>query len=118
MSKLRSSFVCQQCGYSQTGWSGKCPECESWGSLVETIISESNKKSEVGSKKKTISPISLLSISSKSTTRVSTKISELDRVLGGGIVPGQAILIAGEPGIGKSTLLLEEIGRASCRERV
>lgn len=124
MVKLRSSYVCQQCGYSQTGWSGRCPECESWGSLVETIVRENNKqslagyagkKSEVGSMKKTISPISLSSIPLKSTTRISTKISELDRVLGGGIVPGQVILIAGEPGIGKSTLLLQlsnELGSA------
>ena len=108
MAKAHSQYVCQQCGYSQVGWAGKCPNCDSWGSLVETIVAATRegkvaKKSGIASSK----PISLSSIPSKSTSRISTKISELDRVLGGGLVPGQVVLIAGEPGIGKSTLLLQ-----------
>ncbi len=106
MVKTRSQYVCQQCGFSQVGWAGKCPNCGSWGSLVETVVSgkrrEVKGKSEVASK-----PISLTSVPLKATSRISTKISELDRVLGGGLVPGQVTLIAGEPGIGKSTILLQ-----------
>lgn len=102
---LKSNFVCQQCGYSQVGWSGKCPECGAWGSLVETV--EEIKKNQKAEGKKGKEPVLLTSVSSKGSLRISTKISELDRVLGGGLVKGQVILLAGEPGIGKSTLLLQ-----------
>lgn len=101
-----SQFVCQQCGYSQVGWAGKCPECGSWNSLVETVVHRA-KSIEHREKTKKSELISLSSISSKSILRISTKIGELDRVLGGGLVLGQVVLIAGEPGIGKSTLLLQ-----------
>jgi len=109
MARFHSQYVCQQCGYSQVGWAGKCPNCGTWGSLIETVTESkgSSKKkvnlSSVHTKKIT----SLSSINLGKTQRVSTKISELDRVLGGGMVPGQVILLAGEPGIGKSTLLLQ-----------
>ena len=106
MAKTHSQFVCQQCGYSQVGWAGKCPNCGSWGSLVETVIKDekkvSRKQQTSGNK-----PVSLSSVPSRKTSRITTRISELDRVLGGGLVPGQVVLIAGEPGIGKSTLLLQ-----------
>lgn len=108
MTKTGSKFICQQCGYESVGWLGKCPNCNSWGSLVETLLrdvaseGQAVKGSKFGKK-----PIILTSIKAASTRRISTKISELDRVLGGGLVPGQVILLAGEPGIGKSTLLLE-----------
>src|SRR3972149_1466037 len=94
--------------YSHVGWAGKCPNCGSWGSLVETFFEE-GEKGEAREKKRVggIKPVSLSSIPSRKTSRISTKISELDRVLGGGLVPGQVVLIAGEPGIGKSTLLLQ-----------
>ena len=106
MVKTRSHFVCQQCGYESSRWFGKCPECGTWGSGVETVASD--KRQEVKGKRGTASkPVSLTSIPSKATSRTSTKISELDRVLGGGLVPGQVVLIAGEPGIGKSTILLQ-----------
>jgi len=107
MAKFHSQYVCQQCGYSQVGWAGKCPNCGTWNSLVETVTeteSKSKKSMKQGQKKKIIS---LSSITSAKIQRISTKISELDRVLGGGLVPGQVILLAGEPGIGKSTLLLQ-----------
>ena len=112
MAKAHSSFVCQQCGYNSTGWLGKCPNCGSWGSMVETIEQQSAPSSK-GKQIKSATPIALTSISSKKLSRTPTKSSELDRVLGGGIVPGQAILIAGEPGIGKSTLLLQLANRLS-----
>ena len=108
MSKAHSQYICQQCGYSQVGWAGKCPNCGSWGSLVETVVQTGKEGKSVGRQKTTgAEPVTLSSIPSKNTSRISTKISELDRVLGGGLVPGQVVLIAGEPGIGKSTLLLQ-----------
>ena len=120
MIKSHSQYVCQQCGYSQVGWAGKCPNCGSWGSLVETIVSTESSRGRKGSKSSTgikKNPVSLSSIPSKSTARISTKISELDRVLGGGLVPGQVVLIAGEPGIGKcvaaDTLIPTERGLVS-----
>lgn len=106
MAKQRSQFVCQQCGYSQISWAGKCPSCASWNSMVETSFRESENQSS-GSKSKTSRPIPLSSINKKILVRIQTNISELDRALGGGMVPGQVILIAGEPGIGKSTILLQ-----------
>lgn len=96
------------------GWLGKCPNCGSWNSFVETLI-QGEKSNRQRREIKKIEPVSLSSIPSKKTSRISTKIAELDRVLGGGLVPGQVVLIAGEPGIGKSTLLLqltEKIGNA------
>lgn len=111
MAKLHSSYVCQQCGYSQVGWSGKCPECGSWGSLVETVTKEAHSaKGKVHSGPKSTA-IKLSEVPTKSTQRISTQISELDRVLGGGLVNGQVVLLAGEPGIGKSTLLLQMIDK-------
>ncbi|MBI3397488.1 DNA repair protein RadA [Candidatus Woesebacteria bacterium] len=108
MSRPHSQYVCQQCGYSQVGWSGRCPNCGVWGSLVETLIesksASSGRKSSTG---KIRAPVSLSSINLENISRISTKIIELDRVLGGGLVAGQVVLIAGEPGIGKSTLLLQ-----------
>ncbi len=106
MAKTHSQYVCQQCGYSQVGWSGKCPNCGAWGSLVETVISVEGREKST-SKRSSLKPISLSSVSSKKLPRILTNIEELDRVLGGGMVSGQVILVAGEPGIGKSTLLLQ-----------
>lgn len=111
MPKTNSRFVCQQCGYESTGWLGKCPNCGSWGSLVETITSEVKSEKLKVRSLNAAKPVSLSSIPSKKTARISTKISELDRVLGGGFVPGQVVLLAGEPGIGKSTLLLQVVDK-------
>lgn len=108
MPKGHSQYVCQQCGYSQVGWAGKCPNCGSWGSLVETVVSTGKSEKRRGNREtQNIKTVKLSEIKSRATKRISTKITELDRVLGGGLVPGQVTLIAGEPGIGKSTLLLE-----------
>ncbi|KKS95306.1 MAG: repair protein RadA protein [Microgenomates group bacterium GW2011_GWC1_43_13] len=107
---LHSKYVCQQCGYESAGWMGKCPECGTWNSLVETVIetgTKSVKTSRGQGTAKQAKTIKLSDIKNAATKRVSTKISELDRVLGGGLVPGQVVLVAGEPGIGKSTLLLQ-----------
>lgn len=107
MAKTHSLFVCQQCGYESVGWLGKCPNCGSWGSLVETVVSTGVREKRIESRTKGAKPVSLSSIPAKNTQRISAKIPELDRVLGGGLTPGQVVLIAGEPGIGKSTLLLQ-----------
>lgn len=108
MARFHSQYVCQQCGYSQVGWAGKCPNCENWGSLIETVTesTKSTSKKDI-SKGHAIKLTSLSSISLNKLHRISTNIPELDRVLGGGLVSGQVVLLAGEPGIGKSTLLLQ-----------
>lgn len=109
---MRSIFVCQQCGEDFPKWSGQCPNCGAWNSLVETQVEESRKSrtSRTGRKsdQPVSTPIKLSSIKkSDHSQRISTKNSELDRVLGGGLLPGMVTLVAGEPGIGKSTLLLQ-----------
>lgn len=103
-----SKYVCQQCGYESVGWLGKCPNCGEWNSLVETVL-ENSKTPKLKNSKQTqnIKIQKLADIKTSQIKRILTKVPELDRVLGGGLVPGQAILIAGEPGIGKSTLLLQ-----------
>jgi len=100
-----SQFVCQQCGYSQVKWSGKCPNCGAWGTMVETLLKE--EKTSTKRTKSVINPVTLDKVNLEKSPRISSGSSELDRVLGGGIVKGQVILIAGEPGIGKSTLLMQ-----------
>lgn len=108
MGKFHSKYVCQQCGYESTGFLGKCPNCNSWNSMVETVTQETKtSKTKESRKSGSIKIQKLNDIKASQTARISTKITELDRVLGGGLVSGQAVLIAGEPGIGKSTLLLE-----------
>jgi DNA repair protein RadA/Sms len=103
--KLKSVFVCQECGGSFPKWMGKCPDCGSWNSLVEEKISRKPRSTPQG---KLLSiPISLDKIELHKETRTKTDISELDRVLGGGMVRGGVVLVGGDPGIGKSTLLLE-----------
>ena len=109
MSKVKTKYVCQNCGYSTLKWSGKCPDCDTWSSLVEEIVSNDKKRSSgSGSLKVNEGSYKLISeISSVNESRTQTRISELDRVLGGGIVGGSVILIGGDPGIGKSTLMLQ-----------
>lgn len=109
--KTNTLFICQQCGNEFSKWSGRCGYCGEWNTLVETSISKSSRSSSKRSQKTTPSDGSKIQSLSKieisKLNRVATNISELDRALGGGFVLGQVVLIAGEPGIGKSTLLLE-----------
>jgi DNA repair protein RadA/Sms len=109
MARARSSYVCQQCSYESSKWYGKCPECNTWSSLVESISEQTTRgrKSLSPKGRRVKKPVSITSVSSRKNPRILTKISELDRVLGGGLVEGQVVLIAGEPGIGKSTILLQ-----------
>lgn len=105
MAKRTSIYICQQCGYQSANYLGRCPECGNWNTLVETIERASPKNNRVDNLSKTVQIVSLKDVEKKDYSRVSTKIEEFDRVLGGGIVDGSIILIAGDPGIGKSTLL-------------
>lgn len=110
MVKLKSKYVCQNCGYETAGYLGKCPECGSWGSFVEEVDSSSAKKEFVTDVIDSNPPMKLSEIEMNSELRFSTNISEFDRVLGGGIVQGSLVLLAGDPGIGKSTILLQTSG--------
>ncbi len=108
MKKSTTSFVCQECGYDSPQWLGKCPECGQWNSLRE--IQVSNSKSQISNAsgvKQNIEPKRLNQIKFEKKQRLLTGFSELDGVLGGGIVKGSVVLLAGDPGIGKSTLLLQ-----------
>jgi len=106
--KEKTSFVCQQCGQSYSKWMGRCQDCSAWNSLVEErtfVPTGKNKNRVIGEAQE--KPLSLSEIPEELTNRIRSGISELDNVLGGGLVPGSALLIGGEPGIGKSTLLLQ-----------
>ena len=110
--KSHSSFVCQQCGYKSPSFLGKCPECGSWNSMVETVEKEDSPawgKKNKRDKKSNNQAVKLTSVLTTKVNRVSTGIKEVDQVLGGGLVPGSLILLAGDPGIGKSTLTLQLI---------
>ena len=110
MGKLKSKYVCQSCGFETAGYLGKCPECGSWGSFVEEVVDSSQKSDSKIEVLDNIQPMKLSQIEMNSEIRLSTNISEFDRVLGGGIVQGSLILLAGDPGIGKSTILLQTSG--------
>lgn len=111
MSKVKTIFICQECGYESQGWLGKCPACNQWNTFIEEIIPNVIKDKEPTFKKKSrfgeIGAISIKDIKTEEEERYSTGIGELDRVLGGGIVKGSIVLVGGDPGIGKSTLLLQ-----------
>ena len=111
MAKVKSKYVCQSCGYETAGYLGKCPECGSWGSFVEEVnIPNQKPNTSALELADTYPPMRLNEIEMNSEIRMSTNISEFDRVLGGGIVQGSLVLIAGDPGIGKSTILLQTSG--------
>lgn len=104
--KEKSVFFCKECGYESAKWSGQCPACHAWNTMSEERVSVSSKSGHsVRKEEAVISKISEISLSEED--RVSTGMEELDRVLGGGIVPGSLTLVGGDPGIGKSTLLLQ-----------
>ena len=106
MAKIKTQYVCQQCGYSSAKWLGKCPECGTWDSLVEETVTAEKSKSFFHSTAK-LQPTTISKVAKVVVKRLATGISEFDRVLGGGIVPGSLILLGGEPGIGKSTIALD-----------
>ncbi len=105
MAKVKSIFICQECGYEATGWMGKCPACNQWNTFVEQLQERDNKKGSNSVRE--VKPININEVEMEGEDRYSTGIGEMDRVLGGGIVKGSLILVGGDPGIGKSTLLLQ-----------
>lgn len=115
MAKLKTLFVCSSCGYSSPKWSGQCPGCREWNTMNEEIETKSSASvATVSSKNRTFSNVSAVSdISTSDELRYNTGIGELDRVLGGGLVKGSVVLLSGDPGIGKSTLLMQACGTFS-----
>ena len=112
MAKSRSAYFCQSCGYESAKWLGKCPSCSQWNTFVEEIIEKANKSVpdwKIGSSslQRSNKPAAIHEIIFSEENRLITPDKELNRVLGGGIVSGSIILIGGEPGIGKSTLMLQ-----------
>lgn len=109
MAKTKTTYFCQNCGYESAKWLGKCPSCDEWNSFIEELQQKATKNdwNTAGQSKKTAKPKLIKEVSAEKSTRIDTHDLELNRVLGGGIVPGSVILIAGEPGIGKSTLMLQ-----------
>src|SRR5215470_15731451 len=114
MKKLETVFVCQNCGHQSAKWLGKCPECGEWNSLVEEKFQTSRKGgAHNGFKLREVSAVAFAEIEPQDDRRFSSGVTEFDRVLGGGIVPGTLVLIGGDPGIGKSTLLLQVADKLS-----
>ena len=111
MAKSKSVFICQECGRQSPNWLGRCPTCEAWNSFLEKQVTPSKAASVLPAEMEL--PLTMPSVKTGEEERFSTSISEFDRVLGGGIVPGSLVLIGGEPGIGKSTLLLQAASNVS-----
>ena len=105
--KSKIVFICSSCAFNSPKWEGKCPNCNSWNSFQEEIVAKSKKQKQFKSK---IEALAISEIDSTEVSRFDTQDPELNRVLGGGLVPGSVILLAGEPGIGKSTLCLQLAG--------
>ncbi len=106
MAKVTVQFTCAECGTTSGRWLGKCPGCGAFGSLVEELHGSATERSGGVALK----PVALGEVRAEESTRISTGVAELDRVLGGGLVPGSLVLVGGEPGVGKSTLLLTALG--------
>jgi DNA repair protein RadA/Sms len=106
MAKVTVQFTCAECGTTSGRWLGKCPGCGAFGSLVEELHGSSTERAAAVAQK----PVRIGSVDVEDTARISTGVPELDRVLGGGLVPGSLVLVGGEPGVGKSTLLLTALG--------
>jgi len=118
MAKVKTQFVCQSCGYQAPKWLGKCPECQSWNSFVEErVIDEKAPERDLLGMEMETTPVPITEISAEEKGRFQIGIGEFDRVLGGGIVFGSMVLVGGDPGIGKSTLLLQVMHRLASSGR-
>jgi DNA repair protein RadA/Sms len=111
LSKVKTLYLCQQCGYQSIKWTGRCPGCELWNTMVEEVVEPASQASATPFD--VVAPTLLADVSLEDAARLRTGLGEFDRVLGGGIVPGSVTLVGGEPGIGKSTLLLSVAGALS-----
>ncbi|HEX5380118.1 MAG TPA: ATPase domain-containing protein, partial [Phenylobacterium sp.] len=116
MARDGAVYVCQSCGAAQTKWAGQCPACGAWNSFVEEVQSRppGALAPTRGSKTRGLT-FQGLEAKTPAPPRIITGVDEFDRVCGGGVVPGSAILVGGDPGVGKSTLLLQVVGSASRR---
>ena len=108
MAKVKAIYVCQQCGYQVVKWLGRCPGCQEWNTLVEELAADAWDRSDATVEE--AQPVLLPNVTLDETIRLASGLAEFDRVLGGGIVPSSVTLVGGEPGIGKSTLLLSIAG--------
>ena len=111
MTRVKSVYLCQSCGHSSHKWLGRCPDCGIWNSFVEEPVVSQGKRGTAAMRGECVTPQPISKLSMADADRIRTDIGELDRVLGGGMVPGSAVLIGGDPGIGKSTLLLQAMGK-------
>ncbi|WP_181351083.1 DNA repair protein RadA [Thalassobacillus sp. CUG 92003] len=119
MAKRKSKFVCQECGYESAKWMGKCPGCHQWNTFVEEVEATGNSSRhtfQTSSSSGVAKPEKITEIKTEKEPRVTTDMPEFNRVLGGGIVPGSLVLIGGDPGIGKSTLLLQVSSQLADRD--
>ena len=107
MAKIQTKYVCQSCGYVSPRWVGKCPNCSEWNTFVEEATSPLKLSKKPAGAASNIEPIPMDQLEGEDVPRVKTNIDEFDRVLGGGLVPGSLILLGGDPGIGKSTLMMQ-----------
>ena len=109
MAKAKTYYYCRECGYQSSSWLGKCPQCGKWNTFDEEVVQPVT-RSTTGLRRQGVEPSQprlIHQVTYSETQRIPTRCAEFDRVLGGGIVPGSLLLLGGEPGIGKSTLLLQ-----------
>ena len=118
MAKSRTQYICQECGRTAPKALGRCPQCDAWGSMVEEVVAPHRERKRGVGLHSASAPKRLSEVASDQEERIPLRIAEFARVLGGGIVPGSVVLIGGDPGIGKSTLLLQMALAMSERERV
>ncbi len=111
--KTRTIFICQSCGYQASKWLGHCSECGQWNSFVEEQIATTGQRRQGREERVAVKPVAITAVSADEGERLVTGIAELDRVLGGGMLPGMVVLVGGDPGIGKSTLVLQAAGHIS-----
>ncbi|RZI49229.1 DNA repair protein RadA [Lactococcus kimchii] len=118
MAKKKSSFICQNCDYKSASYLGRCPNCGEWSSFVEEVEVQEVKNQRISMTGERSKPMKLDEVELFDTPRIETDLDEFNRVLGGGVVPGSLVLIGGDPGIGKSTLLLQVSTQLASRGRV
>ena len=123
VSKRQTVYTCGQCGHQEARWLGHCPDCDAWNSFTEEVVAAPSGKGAGRARSRqggsaTVAPVVLADVTSSAVDRFSCGIDELDRVLGGGVVPGSLVLVGGEPGIGKSTLLLQVLDEVAAERPV
>src|SRR5688500_17841143 len=118
MAKAKSIYSCTECGGQALKWQGQCPHCQEWNTLVETIAETAPGANRFAGLAEAGKPQRLSEVDARSETRVPSGIPEFDRVLGAGLVAGAVVLIGGDPGIGKSTLLLQALSEIGATRRV